>query len=536
MGSWNARRIGYALALLLTLALPLGLIGYKLFVLDYPLDALIPAVSYQVEINMEVAGHGDDITVSTYLPKSDSRQTVSKEANFADTFALSLETVGENRLATWSGENITGRRQIRYTLSAQPHNIRYEISPELRLPGPEDLPPDFEAYLRPEPGIQVRDPSIQEALQRILPQGRLTMLDVLQRIHRHLQDNLKNKDFSGFTDALTALKLGEGSCNGKGRLFVAMARSLNIPARLVGGLILEQGSKRVSHQWVEIHVNGHWVPFDTINDHFAEVPANFLTLYYGDLGLFRHTSNVNFQYFFKMSRRLVPKPEAEQSANTSFLNLFHIFAVFERIGISQNLLKIILMIPIGALVTIIFRNVIGLETFGTFLPALIAAAARETGLLWGLVGFVLIIILVSLVRMVLDWLQLLHSPKMGIILTTVVILMLTLTILGVRFNLFEFAHVTLFPIAVLAITAERFALVQTEQGLAKALRIMAATLVVIAACYVVMDSLFLQSLVLAFQEVLLVVIALNLWLGKWIGMRVTEFYRFRRLIFTARSA
>jgi hypothetical protein len=29
---------------------------------------------------------------------------------------------------------------------------------------------------------------------------------------------------------------------------------------------------------------------------------------------------------------------------------------------------------------------------------------------------------------------------------------------------------------------------------------------------------------------LLVVIALNLWLGKWIGIRVLEFVRFRRLI------
>ena len=56
------------------------------------------------------------------------------------------------------------------------------------------------------------------------------------------------------------------------------------------------------------------------------------------------------------------------------------------------------------------------------------------------------------------------------------------------------------------------------------------TLLVMAFAYVVMDSLFLQSLVLAFPELLLIVIALNLWLGKWMGMRVVEFARFRRLI------
>jgi len=61
-----------------------------------------------------------------------------------------------------------------------------------------------------------------------VPAENRTVLDVLTRIHRHLQDNIANRNFSGYTDALTALKLGEASCNGKSRLFVAMARKLNI--------------------------------------------------------------------------------------------------------------------------------------------------------------------------------------------------------------------------------------------------------------------------------------------------------------------
>ena len=92
---------------------------------------------------------------------------------------------------------------------------------------------------------------------------------------------------------------------------------------------------------------------------------------------------------------------------------------------------------------------------------------------------------------------------------------------------------TLFPIAILAITAERVALIEAEQGAAKVARITFMTLIVIAACYAVMESLFMQSLILAFPELLLVVIALNLWLGKWIGIRVLEFARFRRLILDA---
>ena len=523
------RRLAYILVVLLFVLFPFGVAGYKLYVLNYPLAGLIPAVSYHVDLSMQVDGHGEDVSMSTYLPKSDARQIISDEQNSSGLFAMAIQSDGENRVAAWKAENVRGQHSIVYSFSVQAGHVRYRIPETLEIP--KSYPPEFAEYLAATPGIQVNDPLIQEELGKILPQENPKLLEALTRIHRRLQDDFKNKDFSGYTDAMTALKLGEASCNGKSRLFAAMARKLNIPARLIGGLILKQGTKRVTHQWVEVYVNGHWVPFDTINDHFEELPSNFLTLYYGDLVLFKHTASVNFQYFYKTLRRLVPRREALQSLSTSHLNIFNMYNVFERVGISQNLLKIILMLPLGALVTVIFRNVIGVETFGTFLPALIAAASRETGLLWGVFGFTFIILLSSGIRKSLDWMQLLHSPKMAVMLTTVVITMLTMTVLSVQFGLYDLAHITLFPIAILAITAERFALIETEQGFRKSVKILLVTIMVVSACYAVMDSLFLQSMILAFPELLLVVIALNLWLGKWMGLRVLEFIRFRRLIF-----
>lgn len=521
----------YLLVLAIMVLLPISVTAYKLYVLDYPLAGLIPAPSYDVEVSMQVDGHGEDINIRTYLPKTDSRQSIENENNSSGTFTADIKSDPLNREAFWKAENVRGQQGILYAFSVHARHVRFNIPADLTIP--ETYPATLDPYLVAEPGIQKDDPEIEAALRRIVPAEKPTILDAVTRIHRHLQDNLANRNFSGYTDALTALKLGEASCNGKSRLFVAFARKLNIPARLVGGLIMQQGSKRTTHQWVEIYVSGHWVPFDTINDHFAEIPVNFLTLYYGDLVLFKHTANVNFQYLFNVTKKLVPQRDAQTALSQSKLNVTNFYAFFERIGISQNLLTILLMLPLGALVTVVFRNVVGLETFGTFLPALIASAARDTGLLWGVIGFLAIILVSAIVRRGLDWLQLLHSPKMAIMLTTVVIVMMAITVGGVQLGLFELAHMTLFPIAILAITAERVALMEAEQGAIKVARITFMTLIVIAACYVVMESLFMQSLILAFPELLLVVIALNLWLGKWIGIRVLEFARFRRLILDA---
>jgi len=525
------RRAAYTAVFLILVLFPLGTMAYKLFVLDYPLTGLVPTMTYRVSLSMQVDGHGEDIQIATFLPSSDLRQTVTDEEHNSGPFAFSVLADGGNRRAEWTAEGVRGQNTVVYSYTVHGRHVRYELPADLAIPN--TYPPEISDYLQAAPGIQVEDPLIAARLQQLFPEGDPDLITALTRIHRHLQDTFENRDFSGYTDALTALKLGEASCNGKSRLFVAMARALNIPARLVGGLILEQGVKRVTHQWVEVYVNGHWVPFDAVNDWFAEIPAHYLTLYYGDLVLFKHTSAVNFQYFFKTNKRLVPRHEVMETLDDSPFNVLNFYAVFERVGISQNLLKIILMLPFGALVTVIFRNVIGVETFGTFLPALIAAAARETGLFWGALGFALIIMVSAIVRKGLEWLHLLHSPKMAIMLTIVIVIMLGSTVFAVNAGLYEFAHITLFPIAILAITAERFALIETEQGLPKALRIMMVTLMVMAACYVVMDSQFLQSLVLAFPELLLVLIAMNLWLGKWMGIRVLEFIRFRRLIFGA---
>ncbi len=525
----NKQYLAYWGLIAVLVVLPLSLMGIKLFVLDYPLKGLIPTQSYQVELSMQVDGHGESINMETFLPRSDTRQTILQEQHANGVFVLNQRTEGENRIATWDAVNVNGRQDIRYTVLVQSKTVQYVLPVD--MPIPEEYPQQLQQYLKAEEGIQVDSPLIKRRVDELMPNREArTLGESLTIIHRYLQDQFANRNFSGYTDALTALKLGEASCNGKGRLFVAMARHLNIPARLVGGYVMQGGSKRTSHQWIEAYVGGHWVPFDTINDHFAEIPANFLTLYYGDEVLFKHTSNINFQYRFNTVKKLVPRYEVQQELGDSIFNMINFYALFERVGISQDLLKVLLMIPLGAFVTVVFRNVIGIETFGTFLPALIAAAARESGLLWGLTGFILIIAITALIRKGLDWLQLLHSPKMAVILAVVVMVMMTMTVGGVQLGLFELAQMTLFPIAILAITSERFAIMVEEQGMANTMKLMLTTVVVIAAAYAVMSSLFMQSLFLAFPELLLVVMALNIWLGRWVGMRLMEFVRFRHLM------
>jgi hypothetical protein len=173
---------------------------------------------------------------------------------------------------------------------------------------------------------------------------------------------------------------------------------------------------------------------------------------------------------------------------------------------------------------------VGLPTFGTFLPALIAAASRESGAAWGLLGLLLVVAAVTLLRSFFGRLQLLHSPSLAIVLTLVVATLLGITMTAERMRFLQLTRISLFPIAVLAITAERFYLELVERGAWDAGKQLGGTCLVILACYVVMNSLALQIIVIGFPEALLLVIAANLYLGRWVGMRLSEYLRFRGLL------
>ncbi|MFA5857834.1 MAG: UUP1 family membrane protein [Elusimicrobiota bacterium] len=517
---------GYSITLILLTILPLLLVLYKIIFLGYTFSSIIPQIKYSVDIIMTLQGYGEDVDVKTYLPQNDSRQSISDELNNSAGFTLELLNDTSGRVARWNGNRVSGNRQVGYSFVAQSESVVYKIEDDVTIS--RVYPSSFNEYLGSTTVIQLDDPVINSIFKDTVPKTE-NMKQTLKSIFDYVS-SLKSVPFKGVTDAVTAAKLGEASCNGKSRLFIALARKAGIPARLVGGIIMENGTKRTSHQWVETYINGYWVPFDALNNHFAELPKNYLVLYRGDEMLFKHDANINFGYSYKIREQLLSRTDFVAGLGEQKLNAYDVWAAFTQVGIPISLLKIIIMLPLGAFIIVVFRNVIGFETFGTFLPALIAAASRETGFFWGISGFILIIFIVSLVHHPLEKLGVLHTPKMGILMVCVVTAMFALTVLGVKLKFFALSYVSLFPIAVLTITAERFAILQIEEGTKKAFKIMGMTVIVVWFCYLAMNSLAMESLFLSFPELLLWMVVLNLWLGRWVGIRLSEVKRFRWLV------
>ena len=84
---------------------------------------------------------------------------------------------------------------------------------------------------------------------------------------------------------------------------------------------------------------------------------------------------------FSISRHALSQVSiAEQWARQTDSRLMD-FSLFALPVQTQNVYRIILMVPLGALVIVLLRNLVGLATFGTFMPVLIALAFQMVILL-----------------------------------------------------------------------------------------------------------------------------------------------------------
>ena len=208
----------------------------------------------------------------------------------------------------------------------------------------------------------------------------------------------------------------------------------------------------------------------------------------------------------------------------------HLWTLAVRSQVPLPALSLILVLPLIAFFLVILRNVIGLETFGTFSPMLLALAFLTTGLIWGMVVFAIIVGLGTGLRLALQGLRLHLVSRVAILIAVVAVSMVGLTVLGATFGIGALLHVSIFPMVIMANIIENFTNTQLERGTGEALRLTFHTLVVAMVSYIGIESVGLKPIVLAFPELLTVVIGVEVVLGRWRGLRLLEYVRFAQLL------
>ncbi|MBQ0725423.1 MAG: hypothetical protein KBT51_08525 [Cycloclasticus sp.] len=466
-----------------------------------------------------------DIGISTYLPDNSDRVEIIDEKLISRDMDVEYRIGTDGRYAQWSGNSVSKTIFYRALVSLQ--GVRFDISKNLEIP--KEYADELTVYLKETSAVPVNHAEIKALWAQIKPNDTSSTYDVLHAIYNYSHHKIKPLPFKGFTDSLTALRLGVASCNGKSRLFASLARLNNLPARLVGGVILNGEKKKTSHQWIEIYIEDHWVPFDPTNGHFASLPRHYVGLYRGDHSMFKRTTNINFDYAFNSKEiKIAPALYRDTATPESFIP--NAATLMKELGLPLQTTYIFLLFPMCTLLITFLRNIVGVKTFGIFMPMLIAAASVYTGFFVGLLGFSMVLLLAFISHAVLGKFNILKIPRLASIITiTTIVSLIGVSNIAISQNI-EFGLLALFPVVIISFAVDRIHQMANESNWHDLLYSAAGTLLTLSLCYLVFSSFLLQGIFSLYPELLLTVLALQLFIGSWSGMRISEIIRFRHLM------
>ena len=195
----------------------------------------------------------------------------------------------------------------------------------------------------------------------------------------------------------------------------------------------------------------------------------------------------------------------------------------------QSLFKNLLLLPIGVVIVVFLRVIVGIKTSGTFMPVLIAMSFLQTSLVFGLVGFIAIVGVGLIVRSWLSHLNLLLVARISAVIITVIGLIGTISFVSYKVGITEGVKVTFFPMIILSWTIERMSILWEEEGYKEVLKQGGGSRFVAVCAYLSMSSLFVQHFTFNFLGLQLVLLALVLIMGNYTGFRLSELKRFKPL-------
>lgn len=208
-----------------------------------------------------------------------------------------------------------------------------------------------------------------------------------------------------------------------------------------------------------------------------------------------------------------------------------IISFFLQEGVPFDTVVLLLMLPVIATFIALLRQVVGVKAFGVYTPLIVTFAFLATnGVKYGIAIFATIILVGMLSRLALKSLRLLYLPRVAIMLTIVAIAILFMLTIGGGFRRTGLASVSIFPILIMITLVEKFITVQIEKGDRVAVMLAAETLVISILGFYIASWPMLISFIVTYPWIVILTIPMNLVIGKWTGLRITEYVRFREII------
>lgn len=215
----------------------------------------------------------------------------------------------------------------------------------------------------------------------------------------------------------------------------------------------------------------------------------------------------------------------------------------------QLTFQLLLMLPVITTIIGVCRYIIGLKTISVYAPIILTFSFFEFGLQsdstniyhtdtlqgikFGVAIFFIVFVVTVLMFKLLKRLRMHYVPKTTLILTGVSLSLILAIFIGTFiFERKGLIYLDVIVVLMIASLGENLVSLLARKNIRSVIEIVVQTLMISIFSYLIIVSEPVKNLVLYNAGILLIIIVLiNLYLGKFWGLRLSEYWRFRDIIF-----
>ncbi|ACE83511.1 inactive transglutaminase family protein [Cellvibrio japonicus] len=475
---------------------------------------LLPGVQqpvWLIEARIDFEATGEPVTARLGLPDNPPGFRSVTEQAAAPGYGYSVVSENGVRRGEWSKRGAIGLQTIYYKSQ---FTIGHNDQALALLQQPEVRRVDW-------------DGSSQETAAQQVLEVAWARSSTPQSLARELIKQLNSEAL----DQNAALLLSVSS--DKSLLLEKLINQAGIPARPALGLYLEDARRHQNLTRLVQVFDGHqWVLFNPYTGEQG-VPANLLLWHTGSESILDVAGGTRSRVSFSMIYQTVPVLDLIKAKNQN--SIFTLVSIQHLPIEEQSMFKLLLLLPIGALVVVFMRIIIGLKTSGTFMPILIALAFLQTSLVLGLISFILVVAMGLVLRTYLSRLNLLLISRIATLVVLVIFIISALSLVGYQMGLNTGMTITFFPMIIIAWTIERMSILWEEEGPKEVLVQGGGSLLVAVLAYLLMQVPLIGHLTFNFPELNLIALALIMLMGQYTGYKLSELRRFRAMVDNAEA-
>lgn len=213
---------------------------------------------------------------------------------------------------------------------------------------------------------------------------------------------------------------------------------------------------------------------------------------------------------------------------TTFNGVAYALQTVVKSGVPANTVVLIMLLPVLATVIVFFRYVVGVPTIGLLVPIALSITLLATGIVAGLLLLGTIVFGSLFSRLLFKKLRIMQLPKIS--LSIFVTSMLILAVVSVRAGgLISVSQLSIFPVLLMIILSERIVAIQLERSFKETITITVVTILLGIIGFFLLSFVMLRDFVLLWPETILLVVPVNILIGRYFGLRLNEYFRFSHI-------